>query len=146
MKYVEEVDINLPIDRVIELFDNAENLKQWQPGLVSFEPLSGTAGEVGAKSKLVYQMGKNNCELIETITVKNLPDEFSGTYETKGMWNTVTNRFVAVNESSTKWICESEFKGQSLMMKLMMFFAPGMFKKETCKMLKNFEAFAEKAG
>lgn len=81
MKYTNEVIINAPVNRVIELFDNADNMKEWQPGLVSFEHLSGTPGQVGAKSKLKYKMGNREIEMIETITVKNLPEEFSGTVE-----------------------------------------------------------------
>jgi len=37
MKYTNEVIINQPIERVIALFDNEENLFKWQPELISFE-------------------------------------------------------------------------------------------------------------
>ena len=57
MKYSTEIEINLPLKKVIELFDNSENLKKWMPDLVSFEHLSGEPGQVGAKSKMRYQMG-----------------------------------------------------------------------------------------
>ena len=80
MKYTVETEINLPIARVVELFDDPENLKHWQPGLLSFEPISGTPGQPGAKSKLKYKMGKRDIEMVETISVRNFPDEFSGTY------------------------------------------------------------------
>jgi uncharacterized protein YndB with AHSA1/START domain len=40
MKYTCEITIDRPRARVIELFDNPENLKQWQPELVSFEHVS----------------------------------------------------------------------------------------------------------
>jgi len=80
MNYSTTIDIDLPIDRVIELFDNPDNMKKWQPQLESFEHVSGESGKPGAKSKLKYKMGKREVEMIETITVNNLPDEFSGTY------------------------------------------------------------------
>jgi len=35
MKY--SVEIDLPRDRVIELFDDADNMVKWQSGLQSFE-------------------------------------------------------------------------------------------------------------
>ena len=44
MRYETEVIINLPRDRVIELFDSFENLKEWQEGLISHDHVSGTAG------------------------------------------------------------------------------------------------------
>jgi len=144
MKYSLEIDIQLPRSRVVELFDSTENLKEWQPGLLSFEHLSGEPGEVGAKSKIIYRMGKRDCEMIETITVKNLPDEFTGTYDSDGIWNEVKNRFVEVDDNTTKWVSDVEFKSEKLMMKLMMFLLPGMFKKESFKFMQNFKAFAER--
>lgn len=102
MKYTVEVDIQIPREKVIELFDSTENMYKWQPGLVSFEHESGTVGEVGAKSRLLYKMGKREIEMLETITVKNFPDEFSGTYEAKGVWNEVKNFFHEVDTDTTK--------------------------------------------
>jgi len=32
MKYTSEVTINLPRDRVVELFDDPDNLPKWQKG------------------------------------------------------------------------------------------------------------------
>ena len=49
MKYTTQVEINLPRKRVIELFDNSENLKKWQEGLISFDHIEGEAGKEGAK-------------------------------------------------------------------------------------------------
>ena len=93
MKFSVEIIINLPRARVIELFDSTENLYKWQPGLVSLENESGMAGEVGAKSRLEYKMGKREIQMVETITVSNFPDEFSGIYEAKGVWNEVKKNF-----------------------------------------------------
>jgi carbon monoxide dehydrogenase subunit G len=57
MKYTLNLQIDLPREKVIELFDNTENLKKWQKGLVSFETFEGTPGQAGAKSRLIYKMG-----------------------------------------------------------------------------------------
>lgn len=143
MNYTLEIDINLPRTKVIELFDNPDNLKHWQPGLVSFEPLSGKPGEIGAKSKLKYKMGKREIEMIETITARNLPDEFSGIYEAKGVWNENKNYFSEVDENTTKWTSEVDFQFSGFM-KLIGMLMPGSFKKESCKYMENFKAFAEK--
>jgi hypothetical protein len=145
MKYTVETEINLPIARVVELFDDPENLKNWQPGLISFEPISGTPGQPGAKSRLKYKMGKRDIEMIETITVRNLPDEFSGTYEAKGVFNIVKNYFRAVSENKTKYISENEFQFKGFM-KLIGFLMPGAFRKESEKYLQQFKEFAEKQG
>lgn len=142
MKYANEVVINLPLKKVIELFDSEENLFKWQPELISFEHLSGEKGEVGAKSKLRYTMGKREIEMIETITVKNLPKEFSATYEAKDVWNEMKNYFEEIDENSTRWQADSHFEFSGFM-KLIGFFLPGSFKKQSQKSLDLFKAFAE---
>ena len=99
--YTVDIEIALPRDRVIELFDSAENLFKWQTGLQSFEPISGEPGQPGARSKLVYQNGKHTIELFETVTERNLPDEFNGTYEWNGGKNTLRNRFIELGPDRT---------------------------------------------
>lgn len=142
MKYQCEVIVNLPRERVVKLFDNPDNLKYWQPGLKSFEFLSGSPGEPGSRAKLKYRMGKKEIEMIETITKRDLPDEFSGTYETKGVWNSVANKFIPIEKDKTKIVSDVEFKLTGFM-KLMGFFMPGAFKKESQKFLDQFKAYAE---
>ncbi|MEM6726316.1 MAG: SRPBCC family protein, partial [Bacteroidota bacterium] len=65
MKYQVDVIIDRPRAEVIQLFDSTENLYDWMEGLQSFEHLSGTPGEVGAKSKLTFKMGKRDITMIE---------------------------------------------------------------------------------
>jgi hypothetical protein len=144
MKYELEIEINQPRAKVIELFDSTENLKEWQPGLQSFEHVSGTPGEVGAVSHLIFQMGKRRIEMTETITAKNLPDEFSGTYEAPGMWNLVENFFIEKDENTTIYKTRNSFKPNTFMLKIMMFIMPSAFKKQSFKYMEYFKEFAEK--
>jgi carbon monoxide dehydrogenase subunit G len=144
MKYTSEIEIAKPIDQVIRLFDNPDNLPRWMDGLQSFEHISGTPGQPGAKSRLKFKMGNREMEMIETIKVRNLPDEFSGTYEAKGTLNLVKAKFVKLAESRTKYISEQEFQFKGVM-KIMGFLMPGLFKKQTMKFLRSFKTFAENA-
>ena len=144
MKYQNEIEIDLPVNKVVELFDNPENLKHWMPGLQSFEHISGTPGQPGAKSRLFYKMGKREIEMIETITNRNLPDEFAGTYEAKGVYNVVSNKFIPVAANKTNWVTDNEFRFSGFM-KLMGWFMPGAFKKQSQQYLELFKTFAEKA-
>ena len=147
MKFTCHVEINQSINKVIELFDNPDNMKHWQDGFVSFQHLSGTPSEVGARARLIYKMGKKGkeMELIETIKVKNLPDEFSGTYEHRHMTNNMSNRFTELGPNKTRWDAELEYAQlNGFMIKMMAFLIPGMFKKQTQKWMDQFKAFAEK--
>lgn len=142
MKYERELAIDLPRDRVIELFDDPDNLAKWQPGLKSFKHLSGDPGQPGARSELIFEEGRRRIEMIETVTRRNLPDEFAGTYEAKGVMNWVSNRFVAIAPDRTRWIIETEFKFTGIMR----FLAPlmrGAFPKQTQEFMQKFKEFAE---
>jgi hypothetical protein len=142
MNYTTKIDINLPIDRAIELFDNADNLSKWQPELLSFKHLSGEPGQEGAKSRLLYQMGKREIEMIETITKNDLPREFSGTYETRGAKNWISNRFSRIDDNQTKWIADNEFIFSGIM-SIMSIFMRSAFPKQTLKYMQQFKEFTE---
>ena len=142
MKYTTEIVIDLPRERVIELFDDPDNLPKWQPGLQSFEHLSGEPGRPGARSRLVFDQGGRRIEMIETITRRDLPDEFSGTYETQGVENWMTNRFIEEGPERTRWVAETEFQFSGLM-RIMAFFMRGAFPKQTQEFMQNFKEFAE---
>ncbi len=141
MKYTCSIDIDKPIDEVIELFDNPDNLGKWQPGLISYEHLSGTPGEPGAKAKLHYKMNKREVEMIETV-IKRGHGEFTAVFETNGVKNISKNLFEPINEHRTRLISEQEFQLSGLM-KWMGWFMPGAFRKESEKYLHRFKEFAE---
>lgn len=143
MKYSTEIEINKPIDEVIALFDNPDNLEQWMEGLQSFETISGSPGQPGARSRLKFKMGKREIEMIETITVRNLPAEFTGTYEANGVYNIVTNRFIPLAPDRTKYITEQEFQFRGWM-KVVGLLMPGAFKKQSRKYQADFKRFAER--
>jgi carbon monoxide dehydrogenase subunit G len=145
MKYTTEIQIDLPVEEVTALFDNPDNLKYWQPGLQSFEPISGTPGQPGAKSRLKFKMRRRVIEMIETVTVRNLPVEFSGTYEAKGVLNMVTNRFVPIAENKTRYITEQEFQFSGIM-KIIGVLMPGAFRKQSQQYMQYFKEFAEQVG
>ena len=143
MRYTVDVVIDKPVEEVAALFDSPENLLKWMEGLQKFEHLEGTPGEVGAKSKLYFKMGNRDIEMIETITVRNLPEEFGGTYEADGVFNKNIMSFKSTGSDQTRVSMDTEFQMQNLAMKIMAFFMPGMFKKQSKKNLEAFKEFAE---
>ncbi len=142
MKYKVDIEIDLPRDEVIKLFDSSDNCFKWQEGLQSFDPISGEPGQPGATARLVFQMGKRTIEMIETITSRNLPDEFSGTYDAEGVHNVVSNRFIELGPNKTKWESENEFHFSGFM-RLIGFFMKSAFPKQSLKYMQDFKAFAE---
>lgn len=143
MKYTAEVTINLPREQVVELFDNPDNMSKWMEGLESFTHISGEPGQPGAKSNLVFQIGKRRMEMVETITENQLPEYMAGTYESGKTLNIQKVIFQEINENTTKYIAENEFKMGSFMMRMMGVLMPGAFKKQTLKYMESFKRFAE---
>ena len=142
MKFTVEIDIELPRQRVIELFDDPDNLSRWMPGLVSHELTAGEPGQVGARSRLIVQTGKRHVEMVETITARNLPDEISGTLDAPGVHNVIRNRFIELSPSRTRWISENAFELRGLMRGLGLLLRSEL-PRQSRLYLEAFKAFAE---
>ena len=143
MKYTNTVDIAMPMEKVIELFDNTENMYKWMDGLVGHEIVSGTQGEPGAQMRLFFKMGKAEFSMLETITEKNLPNKFAGSYKTKFATNHVSNSFKETADGHTHMHSETRVEPHSFMVRLMCWISPGTFKKQSQQYLDNFKKFAE---
>ncbi len=80
--------------------------------------------------------------MIETVTSRNLPKEFSGTYEAGGVFNIVSNYFEELPGNKTRYSSHQEFQLKGFM-KIMGWLMPGLFKKQSMKYLEDFKKFAE---
>lgn len=146
MKFTCQVDINLPREKVVKLWDDPENLVHWQDDFMSFEHVSGQVGQTGALSKMTYKQGKGKMILHETILENTLPDSFRGRYVHEKMTNTMSNRFEKLGENKTRWTADLEYEQfNGLMMKIMAKLFAGKFKSQTQKWLDQFKVFAEGA-
>jgi len=143
LKYEIEVIIDAPPSKVVELMDNPDNMKHWQPGLTGYELLDSEPDQPSAKIRLDYDMNGRKMSLVETIEKNKLPDYFSGIYECDGVWNRVENWFEEVDENATSWRSNVEFRFETFGMKLMGFFMPFAFKKQSLKFMENFKKFVE---
>ena len=120
--------LNRRRDDVWRAFDRVDSLKKWQPTLVSFEPQSGTPGEVGAISKLTYLENNRTIVLTEVVTLRQPPREFAGTYDSGMAINHVHNRFEELGDGTTQWTMTAEFRFTGLWKLLSPLFR-GMIKK-----------------
>ena len=142
MKYTTEIKIIKPRTEVVEKFSNPDNMKHWQRGFISMEPISGNLGEEGSKNMLKYKMGKRDIEMEEKIVKKDLPAQFHANYSAKGVYNIQENFFEETPEGHTLWISHNEFRFNGFM-KLMGLFMPGAFRKQSYQYMKDFKDFVE---
>lgn len=144
MKFSCSVDINLPRHRVIQLFDNPENMKYWQDGFISFNPVSGNPGEVGAQSHITYKMGRKEMVLLETVALKDLPHTFHGIYEGDFGKNTMNSYFEEIGPNKTRWRSDLEYlEARGFVMKIMTKIMPSVMKKQTQKWMDQFKRWSE---
>jgi hypothetical protein len=145
MRYKQKIMIDRPVDQVVQLFDSPANMMKWFPGLVSFEPLSGEPGQPGARSRMLFKMNRGEFELIETITVNNLPNELSASYKTvgKGISNTISTHFLPVSKSSTRYESEIDYKFNGFKWKLLSPLVRFLFKRQSANTMWLFKEFVE---
>ena len=142
IKYTEEIEINTNIDTVIALFDNPYNMQKYMQGIESYNVVEGNIREVGAKAEMTVLMGEKKIIMTEEIITNNLPEQKKVTYTADAVYNIVTNKFIKVSEKKTKFINEQEFEFKGFM-KIIGFFMPSAFKKQSRVYLKDFKEFAE---
>jgi uncharacterized membrane protein len=144
MKFTSQVAIDRPRQRVLELMTDTNNLAQWQQGVRSIELLSGSRDQVGARSRVVFEMRGVRLEMIETVVQYRPPDLFASTFEARGVKNLVENRFYEDGVGRTRWMMDYtfEFKG---MMSVLSVFIHDTMTKQTLASMSHFKMFAERS-
>jgi len=144
MKYTCKTIIFLPKSKVVKLWADENNFKEWQDGFLKIVHIHGEPAASGSQSKIFLEQGNQKMELLETVISNNLPDEKSASYEHIHMTNTLTTRFRSIDENTTEYIAEVEYiKFNGIIPELMSLVFPGMFRKQNQKWLDQFKKFAE---
>jgi hypothetical protein len=119
MKYNIELIINKPRREVWKAFNDPEKMKAWQTSLVAIELLSGTAGQPGAVSKLMFEEKGREFSLVERIISFQEPEIVLQSYENQFSINMIHNSFLEQGQNQTLWIMETGYKFRTLLMKIM---------------------------
>jgi len=143
MKYTLSNTINRPMAEVMQKFKNPEGVKHWMEGLTRIEHLSGTPGEVGAKSDFYFLHKNKEMKITETILEQDLPRQIKFGYQSGMGYNEVELRFEELDAHTVKQTSNSYFEMRGLM-KVFGFLMQGLFKKQSMKYMDAFKAFVEK--
>ncbi len=144
MKFVAEVIINRPRERVIQLMADPANMPQWQPGIQSITPLNADRDAVGAKSRVIFATHGIHLEMIETVIRRNPPDEFISSFEARGVKNLVSNRFYPEGPGQTRWVMENSFEFSGFMAVARPFIGE-ILARQTRESMQRFKMFAERS-
>lgn len=144
MKFTCTAEINRSLPEVVELYSDTKHVEYWLKGFVSKEVITGNMGQPGSKAKITMNFRNKTMELIETVQSNHLPTQITALYEHKHMINTMSSRFEPVAADKTLLAVDVHYtKFIGVMPKLMSVLVPGMFRKQTQKMIDDFKAFAE---
>lgn len=141
MQYTLEETIDLPREKVAELFVKPEHLKGWQKGFKSINYTKGETGETGSEAELVFEMGKREMKMKQEILENKLPDFIKFRFENRGVENIQVNR-LETKDGKTHYVVDNTFNFSGIM-KLMGWLMPGAFKKQSQKYMDDFKAYAE---
>jgi hypothetical protein len=143
------IEIELPIDRVMQLFQNQDYFKEWQDGLIGFENTTPSVGKLHSEREMKISMVGTSITMKERITKIDLPHIWEATYRTNGVLNYQSNRFResetttnGVKIKTTLWDSKSTFKFTG-MMRLIARTRPKLFTEQTYEYMKGFKKFAE---
>ncbi|MCZ2819772.1 SRPBCC family protein [Modestobacter sp. VKM Ac-2977] len=153
MKQTNSIRIALPREGVAQLLADPAHFPKWLRGLVLHEPVSGTHGQLGTRSRVVMQSGQREMELTETITRREPADlheiptgivvHFDREVVGAGMWSVVRDRLTEADPETTLWESESEYRFNGLLMRLVGLLMPGSFRKQAQQHMQDFKEFAE---
>ena len=137
-----EIIIDAKRADVWKIFDDAENLKRWQPALQTYTHISGDPAQSGAITELRYNENGREVLLTETILDRRPPDFLSGTYDSKWAHAVIVNHFNAIDDDTTQWTsyCNFRFKG---FMKLLSIFVASSIRKRTNADMQRFKLLVE---
>lgn len=129
MKPIElEIRINCPVDHAWQTFKNVDLMGEWVQGFVRLETIEGEPDTAGSKHRLVFQEGKRQIELIQTVEAFEENELFVFSATTKGMRNACETRFRADGDG-TIITSSNQFIADSFLFKMMMPLMRGAIKK-----------------
>ena len=142
MTFQYEIEIDKPVSEVYAAFYNPDNLPRWLIGLQRIEPISGTPGQVGSKSRQIYLERGRIVELIETITEHEPEKSFGGNIEGQGVNCSLHFEFVD-RGSRTLVRATSNLHSKSLIMRLMWPLIRGGIRKRQNGSIQRFKELLE---
>ena len=142
MKLRSDIDIDQPIDLLVELIQDPDCTMQWLDGLRSVEHVSGDFRQPGAKSKVVFESAAGRMLITETVIANELPEIYRIRYDGQGYTSYSNYSFERLSDASTRFTISQqiELKGA---LKLASGLLRGTIRRQLKKSTQSFKQFAE---
>ena len=147
LSYYEDIIIKSNFEDVIELHENPSLMKNYMPGLISYDLIKGESRKTGAVAEITVIFNTNESVsrrivMNEEVILSNLPNQKIIIYNTGAVKNTISYRFIKMGENKTQFFRSHEYEF-STYKKVSSFFMSKKIKRESYTYLKNFKKFVE---
>lgn len=144
MKFSKSIEINAPIETVVEHYVNNDLRMKWDSMIVSKKHKAGIPLKPGAEAIILFKTPNGSDELFETILENNLPHSMKGLYQHKYMENTLLTTFESLYASGTKVTLDVDyFKTHKFIVKAFMTLFPKQFRTQVEKTMNEFKNYLE---
>jgi polyketide cyclase/dehydrase/lipid transport protein len=141
MKSLVELDIDLPQEKLAELFADPRNNPKWMDDLARIEPVRGELGEAGSVYRMVPKQGP---VFVATVLSRRLPEELRLSLESPGITVAVNGRLIRLSERQTRLVSEETFEFEGAFNKVSGFIAQKAIKAAHRRHMQAFKRFAER--
>ena len=142
MKSVVELDVNVPQAKLAELFTDPQRNPEWMDDVERIEPVGGDLGKPGSRYLLVPKRG--DLTFVARIISREMPAEAKLILDAPSVSVSVTGKFIALSEMSTRLISEEIFIFKGIFRKLHGLFARGAIRSAHRRHMESFKRFAER--
>ncbi len=144
MKFTCSISIAAPREKVVALFSDFDSKTEWQTGFESEELFKGKDGEKGSQKRLKFINRGKPMQLIETVLLNDLPNEFVGLYEHKHMTNSMKSVFKDLPDGRCGYSAYVEYtRFSGFFPRLLAKMFPEMFKRQVENWMDNLKQLAE---
>jgi len=143
MKFSVDIDILAGRERLLPIFMDLQQIKNWRSDVSDFKVLAGKPGESGASIQFTCKIGvQNNVAVIETLETNSLPNDVTYTNSAPQLWYRCKNSFFPVGEHKTTWVREYEYRTTGIY-KAIRLIAPGRFRRQALKEMQDFKRYCQ---
>lgn len=142
-KYTTAQQINLPVEKVFDLYTDANKMKHWYLGLQSIRTEEKKPGVVGNKYKIVMDVQGTFTQLKRIVTKYKKPQQINYSTQSVEMIKEEAITFQQVN-GQTLIINETSTAGKNYFLKCLYASFFWYIQSEDQAILDNFKVYAEK--
>ncbi len=123
------ITIGRDIDTVWSALADPRRRRDWQPGLMAADVVSGVPGETGNVNDLVYDENGREVRVREHVVDAERPSRLLAEYESEQASTTASNRLSATGDDGTRLELECRVRFRGLLARLMAVFMKGAIRR-----------------